>query len=232
MDEFLELLKSSPIRDEDLIRNLPLFINRIDLADMIFMIELYKKQLEVHGVIAEFGPRWGRNLALFSALRGIYEPYNHLRKIIGFDTFQGFSNVDAEDGDYSEAVKGAFDVTQDYEKYLDRVLAAHEKISPIPQKQKYELVKGDVKVTLPQYLEDNPETIFSLVYIDVDLYEPTSSILGMLKGHIVKGTVIGFDELCHPNWPGETRALKEVLELGDVELRIIPCSPTTSYFVV
>ena len=52
--------------------------------------ELYQKILNVHGVVIEFGTRWGQNLALFESFRGMYEPYNHFRKIIGFDTFEGF----------------------------------------------------------------------------------------------------------------------------------------------
>lgn len=230
-EELLELLKSSPIDEEDILRNLQLFTSRIDLADMLFMSELYKKQLNVHGVIAEFGSRWGRNLALFEALRSIYEPYNHIRKIIGFDTFQGFASVDKKDGGYSGAVNGGFSVSEGYEQFLEKVLSAHEKLAPISQRKKFELVKGDINQTLPQYLNDHPETIFSLVYIDVDLYEPTKNILNSLKNHIVKGTIIGFDEVCHPNWPGETVALKESFDLSSYELKRLPCSPTTSYIV-
>ncbi len=46
----------------------------------------------------EFGVKWGQNLALFQSFRGMYEPYNHNRKIIGFDTFEGFPSVDKKDG--------------------------------------------------------------------------------------------------------------------------------------
>lgn len=230
-NQLLELFKSSPIADEDTLRNLQLFTNRIDLADILFMAELYKKQLNVHGVIAEFGSRWGRNLALFEALRSIYEPYNHIRKIIGFDTFEGFAAVSDKDGQYEGAKQGGFNVSQGYEIFLEKVLAAHEAMAPIADKKKFELVKGDICETLPQYLQDHPHTIFSMIYIDVDLYEPTKEILKHVKNHIVKGTVIGFDEVCHPNWPGETIALRESFDLQDFELQRLPFSPTTSYIV-
>ncbi len=231
-DDLLKLFKSSPIADEDVLRNLALFTNRIDLADLLFMGELYKKQLNVHGIIAEFGCRWGRNLALFQALRSIFEPYNHIRKIVGFDTFEGFASVSDKDGTYPGAVAGGFGVAEGYETFLEKVLQAHEALAPIPQKKKFELVKGDICETLPRYLKDHPETIFSMVYIDVDLYEPTREILRSIKDHIVKGTVIGFDEACHPHWPGETVALREVFGLNTVELQRLPFSPTTSYFVL
>ena len=40
----------------------------------------------------EFGIEYGSTVSLLSKLRGIYEPYNYSRKVIGFDTFKGFTN--------------------------------------------------------------------------------------------------------------------------------------------
>jgi len=62
------------------------------------MHELYQNIINVHGNIVEFGTRWGTNLALFESFRGMYEPYNYTRKIVGFDTFEGFSGIDGKDG--------------------------------------------------------------------------------------------------------------------------------------
>jgi hypothetical protein len=53
-----------------------LFIKRQDLSKMLFMNDLYKKIIDVHGIIIEFRVRWGNNLALFESFRGIYEPFN------------------------------------------------------------------------------------------------------------------------------------------------------------
>jgi hypothetical protein len=69
----------------------------------------------------EFGVRWGQNLALMHALRGIYEPFNYNRKIIGFDTFGGFPSVDAKDGERVKA--GDYGVTENYQEYLTQILA-------------------------------------------------------------------------------------------------------------
>ncbi len=62
------------------------------------MQSLYQMITSVHGVILEFGVRWGQNMALFSALRGIHEPFNYNRRVIGFDTFEAFPAVFTEDG--------------------------------------------------------------------------------------------------------------------------------------
>ena len=37
-------------------------------------------------MVIEFGVRWGANLGLFQSLRGMYEPFNYNRKIVGFET--------------------------------------------------------------------------------------------------------------------------------------------------
>jgi len=76
--------------------------------------DLYRRALDVHGVVMEFGVRWGSNLALFQSLRGIYEPYNYTRKIIGFDTFAGFPSVSEQDGDDAVIAPGAYGVSEGY----------------------------------------------------------------------------------------------------------------------
>ena len=84
-NKLLQLFKDNPLPDNEILLNLNLFIKRQDLSQILFLNELYKKIINIHGVIMEFGVRWGKNLAQLTALRGIYEPFNHNRKIIGFD---------------------------------------------------------------------------------------------------------------------------------------------------
>jgi len=114
-----------PIPKEELLTNLGLFINRQSLSRIIFMHELYLKILEVHDIVMEFGVRWGQNLALFESFRGMYEPYNFNRKVVGFDTFAGFPSVDPKDGTSDIAVSGAYSTTENYEEYLTKILDYH-----------------------------------------------------------------------------------------------------------
>src|ERR1044071_4437851 len=73
------LMASSPIPAEETLANLGLFLTPAYLARILFMHQLYQRILRVHGVVMELGVRWGPNLALFSALRAMYEPHNHSR---------------------------------------------------------------------------------------------------------------------------------------------------------
>ena len=79
---------------------------------------LYRQILDVQGVVFDFGTRWGQNAALFTSFRGIYEPFNRHRRIVGFDTFEGFRGVAAEDGEGQRSRDGDFSVTPGYEQEL------------------------------------------------------------------------------------------------------------------
>lgn len=228
----LGLFRQCPIPDKELMSNLGLFVKRQNLTRILFMNELYKRILNVHGVVMEFGVRWGRDLALFESLRGIYEPFNHNRKIIGFDTFEGFPSVHAKDGSDQIVIEGAYAVTDKYEDYLAAVLDYHEKESPISHIKKYELRKGDATITVPQYLADHPETIVAFAYFDMDLYEPTREVLKAIGPYLTKGSVLGFDELNLPAFPGETIALKEVLGLDRFRIQRSPMSSVQSFLIV
>jgi len=206
--ELITLLNNSPIPTNELSRNLFLYQDRRSLSRFLFIYELYQKSLHLHGNIFEFGVRYGVNTALFTSLRGILEPFNHNRKIVAFDTFEGFSSVDTEkDGD--RAKSGSFGVTKDYENYLAEVLCLHEKLAPIENIRKFKLVKGDVLETLPNYLSENTETIISMAYFDFDLYQPTKRSLELIEPYLSEGAILAFDEINTPNWPGESIALRE-----------------------
>jgi hypothetical protein len=230
------LLEASPIPSAEKINNLNLFAKRQSLSRVMFMYELYKKIIPVHGIIAEFGVRWGQNMALFQNFRGMLEPFNYNRRIVGFDTFSGFPSVSTKDQSQAavqaSAVTGGMGVTENYDDFLGKVLDCHEGFNPIANIRKHQLVKGDATKTFKQYLEDHPETIIAFAYFDFDIYEPTRVCLELVKDRLTKGSIIGFDEINNPNWPGETVALKEVFGLGAYRIQRLPFMPTASYLVI
>ena len=229
--DLVGLLQSSPVPPGEILANLSLYLTRASLSQILFMSHLYSSIINVHGVVMEFGNRWGRNLALFSTLRNVFEPHNYGRRIVGFDTFEGFPSVSAEDGNNAVMKVGAVSVTPDYQDYLNEVLAVHERLSPRPHLRRFETVKGDVEKTVPLYLESHSETVVALAYFDMDLYRPTKSALEAIRPYLTKGSVIGFDELCVQEMPGETVALREVFDLSQHALMRSPYSNHQSYIV-
>lgn len=225
-------LKGAPIPDDQLLGNLGLFLDSKSLSRILFMDFMYRQIVDVQGVVMEFGTRWGQNLGLFAALRGVYEPFNRHRKIIGFDTFTGFPSIAPEDGTSDMMKPGQLAVAEDYETFLGDVLATHEAINPLGHIRKFDLRKGDATVELPRYLKEAPETMVALAYFDFDLYEPTKQCLELIRPRLTKGSVVGFDELNDPDSPGETLALMEVFGLQNVRVKRFPHASRVSYFVV
>ena len=231
-NNFLKLFKQCPLPDNQILSNLGLFLNSKNLSRILFMDFMYKNIIDVQGIVMEFGVRWGQNLSLFSALRGIYEPYNRHRKIVGFDTFKGFPSINEKDGTSDMMKKGQLALTDDYDVYLGEILENQEKDNPLGHIKKYEIRKGDATKQIHDYLESNPETIIALAYFDFDLYEPTKKCLSVIKSRVVKGSIIGFDELNDPDSPGETLALMEVFGLENIRLKRFPHASRVSYFEV
>lgn len=227
-----ELLKNCPIPDDQLISNLGLFLNSKNLSRILFIDYIFKQIVDIPGVIFEFGTRWGQNLALFSALRGIYEPFNRHRKIVGFDTFTGFPEISPKDGESDLMLRGNLSLTKDYFEYLTKIMEYHEQANPVSHIKKYELIKGDANLEIINYLKKHPETIVALAYFDFDIYKPTKKCLQAIKPHLVKGSVLGFDELNDPDSPGETLALNEVFGLNNITLKRYKFTSRTSYFIV
>src|SRR5689334_3827614 len=56
-------LRTAHIPDSEVLDNLGLFLTRQTLSRINFMQRLYEMILPVHGVIMEFGVRWGQNMA-------------------------------------------------------------------------------------------------------------------------------------------------------------------------
>ena len=231
-EEMLGLLKRAPIPDDQLLSNIGLFIESKNLARMLFMDHLYRQIVDVHGVVMEFGTRWGQNASLLAALRGIYEPFNRHRRIVAFDTFTGFPSLAPEDGGSNLMQMGQLATAEGYEQFLAEVIGTQEALNPLSHIKKFEICKGDATVQLPQYLERSPETIVAFAYMDFDLYEPTKAVLEAIKPRLARGAVVVLDELGARGFPGEAQALDEVFGFNNVRLQHFSHQPHCAWFRV
>jgi len=229
---FIGHFKKCPIPEEQLLSNLGIFLNSKTLSRILFMDYLYKQIIDVQGVVFDFGTRWGQNLSLFATLRGIYEPFNRHRKLVGFDTFKGFPSVSKEDGLSDLMQPGSATVTDNYVDYLTKTMEFQELDNPLSHIKKFEIVEGDATIELKNYLERCPETIIALAYFDFDIYMPTKKCLEIIKDRIVKGSILAFDELNDHDSPGETIALMKVFGLNNIRLKRYKYTSRISYFIV
>lgn len=168
----------------------------------------------VPGDVMEFGVWWGQSLTVLESLRAIHEPYSR-RKMIGFDTFEGYPEPGEKDVRSETIKKGGYHTSPGYENHLKALLEYHSAENGGPE---HELIKGNVTETLPAYLGRNQHTLVSLAIFDMALYEPTKTCIQEILPRLVKGSVLAFDELADPAYPGETLAVLESLNLRDHEV--------------
>lgn len=223
----IELLTKSGMPAEVILEQPGLYMNMFTSRRLIFLHKLYQMILNVQGCVMEFGVRWGQDLIWWHNQRAIYEVHMG-RQIIGFDTWEGFPSVHAYDGDHAV---GELAVVDGYEAYLDHLMRMHEQ-TVYPGAKYFALIKGDVIETVPRYLSEHPSTVIALAYFDLDLYEPTKVCLEAIGPYLTKGSILGFDEAGHTDWPGETRAIREVLGTRNIRLLRSVDSGTMSYCVV
>ncbi|MFH1482479.1 MAG: TylF/MycF/NovP-related O-methyltransferase [Patescibacteria group bacterium] len=223
--------KSSEPNIIDKFENFSKFSTRTSLMRFIIKYEIFKKILNIHGSIFEFGVNFGGGLMTFARLSEILEPYNHQRKIIGFDSFSGFPSIsDKENKDNSLCYEGSLAV--DSYDDIQQCIRLFNINRPMNHISKVELIKGDICETLPKYINENPHTMASLVILDTDLYEPTKIILDNMMKRIVKGGIILFDQLNIKAWSGESVAvIEEFKNLNNLKIERFPFT-AISYAVI
>lgn len=217
----------------DKLSNFQRFVSRQTLAVFLYKYELFKHILEIPGSIMEFGVYRGGGSFSFAHFSSILEPYNYQRKIIGFDTFEGFPSISNQDQmfDGPNPKKGDFNTYPNFYEELQTNIKLFDQNRFLNHIEKIEFVKGDLTRTLPSYLEENKHLIVSLAYFDLDIYQPTLEALKLILPRIPKGGVIAFDEINNPSWPGETIALMETLGIENVRLKKFSFEPCRSYLI-
>lgn len=225
-----ELFSKTKESFDDKIETFPKFASKKSLARFLVRHELFKKIINIHGSIVDCGVLNGASLFTFAKLSSIYEPVNHTRKIIGFDTFSGFPKILKTDKQYSfsDNLKKRGLSGSTYKDILDAI-KIYDINRPLSHINKIEVIKGDIKKTAKEYLKKNPHTIISLLYLDLDLFEPTKFAIKTFYPLMTKGSIIVFDELNFKNYPGETVALKKTLGLNNLKLNRFTIDPAISY---
>ena len=152
-------------------------------------------KLKNEGYVAEFGVFEGSSINYLSNL--LYP-----KTVFGFDSFFGLEE------DFSlDCPKGRFSLNGIPPKVNDNVT----------------LVKGSFSKTLPRWLEKN-SGCFSLINIDCDTYEATSTVLNLVgPTRIVSGTFIIFDEYFgYHGWENyEFKAWQEYCKKNNIKYRYV-----------
>jgi hypothetical protein len=234
VDRLSAAFERSPVPLAQRLQSFPRHVRRQDLSRFLVKAELFKLVLETAGSILECGVFAGGGLFSWAQLSAIYEPYNHTRRVIGFDTFEGFRSVAAEDtlhGSSAHLRAGGLSTHGGILEELQTLASIHDQNRPLGHIPKVELVPGDACETIPRYVAEHPHLLIGLLYLDFDLYEPTKAALKALYPRVVRGGVVAFDELACAEFPGETTAMLEALGIEAGRIRRLPHDPYITYMV-
>lgn len=207
------------------------YARRAQVTRFAALYELFKLSLPVKGSIVECGVFRGASFMTFAQLSAALEPTNLTRRIYGFDSFGGFPAVSPKDRpDRTGAAVG--DLAADSYTELTKLIDIYDTDRFLGHIPKLKLIRGDVTQTIPEFVSVNQHLVVSLLFLDLDLYEPTLVALRNLLPRLPKGAILAFDELDNPLWPGETSAVLDEVGLSRLELRRFDFDPYISYAVM
>jgi hypothetical protein len=225
------IFEACPDPVEIKLENFPKYVRRQHLKRFLAMYEIFKLALPVKGSIVECGVFKGFGVMSWAKLSAMLEPENLTRRIYAFDTFAGFPSVHAKD-QTSVADVAAGGLYADSHDELLALVAEYDRDRFLGHVDKVHLIKGDVVATIPPFLEQHPHLVVSLLFLDMDLYEPTKAALQYFVPRMPRGALLVFDELDNPMRPGETMAVLEEIGLGQLALRRLEWDPYISYAVL
>ncbi|QPK63125.1 class I SAM-dependent methyltransferase [Methylomonas sp. LL1] len=215
--------------------NFEKYVRRQVISRFLVRYELFQMQLGIKGSIIECGVHHGGGLMAWAKLSAALEPFALDRRIFGFDTFEGFPSVNDKDiGQAANAQTKVGGLATGYDVYaeLQELIGEYDDNRVLNQFEKVFLVKGNAMETIPAFMEQNPYLLISLLFLDFDLYEPTKVALQHFLPRMPKGSILAFDEINNPWWPGETTAMLELLDIRQKEIRRFSFDPNIAYIVI
>ena len=206
-----ECFERNPASWEDKVANFPKYVRRQNITRFLALYELFKLALPVKGSVIECGVHDGFGVMTWARLSAILEPVNLMRRVYGFDTFQGFPSLSDKDRAAGSSHVKTGDLFANSHDELLRLCEINDSTRFLGHVPKVELIRGDAVETIPKFLQDKPHVVVSLLFLDFDLYEPTRVALEHFLPRMPRGAIVAFDELDNPQWPGETAAMLEVM---------------------
>lgn len=208
--QIFERLSSYPATDEEKERSLGLFLRGSLLARILATGDIYKRIINLPGCIMDIGTWRGQTAVLCENFRAIYEPLHLNRRILCFDTFEGYVGFSAKDKATELHQNGTYSTGVDYAEYLDELLKLHEMSNAMGHNHgKHRVIKGDCRATIPAYFKERPSEFVALAFFDVNAYEPTAEAFALIYQRMVPGGIIAFWQLTRDAIQAEGRFYAE-----------------------
>jgi hypothetical protein len=225
------IFQACPDSIETKLEHFPKYVRRQHLKRFLALYELFKLAMPVKGSVVECGVFRGFGLMSWAKLSAMLEPENLTRRVYGFDSFTGFPSTSwADDNPIAQHAPGA--LRADSYDELKELIAEYDLDRFLGHIPKVHLIRGNVLETIPAFVADQRHLVVSLLFMDVDLFEPTKVALEQFVPRMPRGAVLAFDELDNPMWPGETLALLSTLGIRNLRLQRLEWDPYISFAIL
>jgi hypothetical protein len=207
------------VPDEDVYSAFNKFIFSNDvrvIGKLIQRYNFFKRVKDLPGDIVELGVFKGSGMASWSKFIELECTYSN-KKVIGFDLFD-VGNSAMNEFENGTAMKAVYDRVQPSDLSLESVKQNLDNMCLTLNRNI--LVKGDIVHTTKQFRINNPGLRISLLYIDVDLCEPTYAGLKNLWDKIIPGGIIVFDEYEYHKFD-ESNGVDKFLKEFDIKYKIV-----------
>ena len=187
-------------------------------------MKFYEMTKHLMGDIVECCVFKGSGLLTWLKILDMNEP-NSIKKVIGFDFFNPNFVEDLQDEVDRELMKQVFDRCEDLEKDELSVAGVRNKIQSAGfSENRYDLVAGDISLTSRSFLKDKPGLRISVLYLDLDLGDPTYETLNNMWERVVNGGIVVLDEYAYHGW-SESKGVDRFVK--ERNLQVIPTNVKT-----
>lgn len=184
--------------------------------------EIFKMALNVPGHIVECGVFKGSGIYTWAKLQKIFKPNND-QLIIGFDFFEK-----SREGKLK--ISGDREIVRNHSSGWESKKVIFENLKALDINN-VNLIDGDAVKTTKLFVKKNPGLRISILYLDLDVYEPTLACLQSLYPFVSAGGVVAFDEYAYLKL-GESNAVDEYFGGKNLKLKSFSWAKTpTAYFI-
>tara|TARA_R110000868_G_scaffold208480_2_gene457918 strand:- start:3739 stop:4434 length:696 start_codon:yes stop_codon:yes gene_type:complete len=154
---------------------------------------------DVPGDIIEFGVFKGTGIFTFLKLKRYFCP-NTYKKVIGFDFFNSKELTESLSAHDKKTMTLLFEGRNFFHDDSYKQILENKILESGFLEHEFELIQGDVSKTVVDFVENRPGAKISILYLDLDLENPTFDVLTTLWSRVSSGGIVVFDEYAYHNW--------------------------------
>ena len=150
-----ELLNKENFPYYEMLREVSVLSPRTSIARFLTHYELFKKVVDVPGVVLDLGVFRGGSSFTFAKLIEIFCPTDVKKKVFGFDTFEGFPSLHTVDGDINQETDKKIGGYHSNIENILQLLNTAKDIMNIDRHlnhiERLEFIQGDATKTIPEF---------------------------------------------------------------------------------